>query len=352
MATSSTSYTSNGVNISTTVGVQTSVLPPVPDFTSIGGNITTGVSTAAGIISGTFTGAANNLGLSINTPSFVNLPQSVIANNIITQTNAPQWPASWNGTFLTVGNQTTSGLTRGALIYTGINVTNANLTHSCDFKFQFPNLGLNLSAIDPVAAVKKAIAKGKLAAKAAIQMAMTVLNNTFRTAMKSLLAGLGLDATGLFSTSFSVAKGVLQNINEIVNKILRYVTTASTVYYLLQDLQQVITYISNLPAQIKNILQQCLANFTNSLNSSLSSAQGVASQLSNLNSAVSVASAQSASTKSDANTASAITPILNSIYSGNTPSSQLINTLKVSISNTVANAPPSQGSQQSKGQSP
>jgi len=349
-ANSSISFASGGVNITGGVSVQTTPIPSVPNFSSIAATTSSGISSAASIITGTLSGATT--GLSVTSPTFVNLPNSQIANNILTQVNAPQWPSTWNGTFLTVGNQTTSGLARGALIYTGVNVTNSDLTHSCDFKFQFPSIGLDFSAINPVAAIKKAIATGKMAAKAAIQMAMTVLNNTFRAAIKSLLAGLGLDVTGVFSLSFSVSKGVLQNINEIVNKILRYITLASTVYYLLKDLQEIINYISSLPAQLKAILQQCLANFTSSLNSSLASAQGVASQITNLQASVATATAQSASTTANANTVSTITPILNSIASGNTPSPQLISAVTGAISTNIANAPPSQATQQAKGQQP
>jgi hypothetical protein len=345
-----TSVTTSAVNITSTVTLNTSITTPtVPDFSSIGAGLSSGLSNAASIITNTLSEAAN--GLSISTPSFVNLPKSQVANNIISFVNAPQWPSTWNGTFLTVGNQTSPGLARGALTYTGVNITNTNLTHSCDFKFQFPNLGLNFGIVDPVAAIKKAIAKGKLAAKMAIQMAMSAMNDAFRNAMKSLLAGLGLDATGQFSLAFSVSKGTLENVNNIINKILRYITLTSLVYNLLKDLQQLITYIQSLPAQIKAILQECLAKFTNSLTTSIESAKSITSQITNMT-ALNVANDQASGTTVNPNTASTVAPILSSLYSGTPPSDEQLSALTGAISTNISTAAPSQSTKQAQGEQP
>jgi len=323
-ATSSTTVSNVNVNAGISVSATTGSLPNLSDLNNI---VSTGVADAASIIGNAFSGATNSLG--VNTPSFLNLPESNTVNGILNQINAPAWPSNWNGSFLTIGTPTIPGTARGALINTGIASTNSTLTHACDFKFVIPN------------------------AAAAIRMAMNILNNTFRAAIKLLLSGLNLDVTGQYSVSFSVAKGTLANVNEIINKILRYITDASAVYYLLKDLSQIISWIKSLPGQIQAILKGCLANFTNALQSVGLQMQSVQDNV-NIMTGTTLATAQTASSNvvTSNTTAAIIRPIITEISYGNPPTQQHVISVNGAVTSAISNAPASLGTTLSNSSGP
>jgi len=336
-ATSSTTVSNVNVNAGISVSATTGSLPNLSDLNNI---VSTGVADAASIIGNAFSGATNSLG--VNSPAFLNLPQSTTKNGVLNQTNAPAWPSNWNGSFLTIGTPTIPGTARGALINTGIVATNSTLTHACDFKFVIPSININV--VNPINALKKAISNGKSAAAAAIRMAMNVLNNTFRAAVKLLLSGFNLDVTGQYSVTFSVAKGTLANVNEIVNKILRYITDASTVYYLLKDLSQIIAWIKSLPGQLQGILKGCLANFTNALQSVGLQMQSVQDHVNTMTgTTLNTAQAASSNVVSSNTTAAIIRPIITQISYGNPPTQQHVININGAVTSAISNAPASLG---------
>ena len=170
-----------------------------------------------------------------------------------------QW--AWGGSFSTKGVQTTPGIARGALINTGVYITNSQVAHVCDFKFRL-NANLSLTALVPnVGILLGAIKNGKNAASAAIRTAITRLNQLFRTAIDAILAGLNIDATGVLSTNFSFLKEKVREINEKLKIAAQVIADISMVYFLLKQLDEITNWIKSLPAQVQQILEECVLNF-------------------------------------------------------------------------------------------
>ena len=175
----------------------------------------------------------------------------------------PIW--AWNGRFQTNGEITTPGIARGALINSGVYITNSQIAHVCDFKFSL-TANLSLSSLIPnLGIIAGAIKNGKNAAAAAIRVAMSKLNQLLRIALDSILAGLNLDITGVISASFSGAKQIVREINEKLKEIAQIVADVAMVYYLIQGIQEITNWIKSLPAEISKILTECLTSFTASV---------------------------------------------------------------------------------------
>lgn len=175
----------------------------------------------------------------------------------------PVW--SWNGRLLTDGEVTTPGIARGALINTGVYITNSQIAHVCDFKFNL-TVDLSLSSLIPnLGIIAGAIKNGQNAAAAAIRVAMSKLNQLLRVALDTILSGLNLDLTGVISANFSGAKQIVREINEKLKEIAQVVADVAMVYYLIQSIEEITNWIKNLPEEISRILTECLTSFTTSV---------------------------------------------------------------------------------------
>jgi hypothetical protein len=183
--------------------------------------------------------------------------------------------------FLSSGNPSMPGLTRGALTGTGIQFTNNNLTHSCDFKFNL-SAQFSLSSLIPnLGILAGAIQNGKNAASAAIRTAITKLNELFRAAINAIIGGLNLDITGVFAAEFSLLKSFARDINEKLKVVAQLIADIATVYYLTVYVQEIINWVNSLPDRIKNILANCIIGFNNSLKSAGENFQGTLTDIQN-----------------------------------------------------------------------
>jgi hypothetical protein len=195
-----------------------------------------------------------------NQPGFVNVTKTKTINGRTSEVDPPLWP--YNGSFNVAGTQTTPGISRGALINTGVYITNSQVAHVCDFKFNLTS-ALSLDALIPnLGILAGAIKNGQNRAAAAIRTALSKLNQLFRAAMDAILKSLNLDITGVFSAEFSLAKKIVREINEKIKVIAQILADVSFVYYLINDIEEIVKWIENLPERIKTILKECLTNFT------------------------------------------------------------------------------------------
>ena len=195
--------------------------------------------------------------------SFTNTAQTEVINGKIIEKDSPNW--AWAGSFSVGGVQTTPGITRGALIDTGILITNSQVAHVCDFKFRL-STDLSLTALVPnLGILTGAIKNGKNAASAAIRTAMTKLNELFRTAIDAILGALNADVTGLVSANFSFLKDKVREINEKLKTAAQVIADVAMVYYLIQEIQQITDWINSLPDRVKQILQDCVLNFNSAI---------------------------------------------------------------------------------------
>lgn len=195
--------------------------------------------------------------------SFTNTAQTEVINGKIIEKNSPKW--AWNGSFSVGGVQTTPGITRGALIDTGILITNSQVSHVCDFKFRL-SADLSLTALVPnLGILTGAIKNGKNAASAAIRTAITKLNELFRTAIDAILGALNADVTGLVSANFSFLKEKVREINEKLKTVAQVIADVAMVYYLIQEIQQITEWINSLPDRVKKILEDCVLNFKSTI---------------------------------------------------------------------------------------
>jgi hypothetical protein len=287
----------------------------------------TGFDQASATLKGAFVGAVDDV-KQIKLPTFTNLANtSIINGGLLIETNMPKWPRWYAGSYNTPGAQSSPGLARGALVNTGVSVTNNNLTHICDFRFIFSS-GISLGGlVNPVKAFQQAIKQGKNAAGNAIRVALTQLNTAFRTAINALLAGMGADPTGVLSLQFSLAKDVVRKVNEITKKIAQVIADIATIYYLIEGLQQIVAWIKSLPDQLKSILQNCLLNFQNSVNETVASFKGATDLTSLQNSLTSqlqldIVSAQNLQTSANTDTSSSVTTELVNNYSSSTANAE------------------------------
>jgi hypothetical protein len=154
-----------------------------------------------------------------------------------------------------------SPIARGIIAGTGVGVTNANLAHVCDFRYQF-NFDIGLSGLtNPITTIQNAIKTGKNNAADIIRMLIGKLNDEIKLALKALIASMNLDPTGQISSIYATLKFKLDDINDYIEKIAKYVAIASTIYYLVQDINQIVTYLQSLPAKFLALVQDCIARF-------------------------------------------------------------------------------------------
>lgn len=187
-------------------------------------------------------------------------PQPLIPGQVA-EVNRPVLP---NGVIASaIGQPTNSPISRGVVANTGISITNSQLAHVCDFRYQF-QFDIGLSGLsNPVTTIQNAIKKGKNNSALVVSMLIKKLNEQFRLAIKAILAAMNLDPSGQLSSVYATLKYKLQDINDFVEKVAEYVEVAATIKFLIDDIQKIITYLQNLPANLKALAADCIASFTN-----------------------------------------------------------------------------------------
>lgn len=166
-----------------------------------------------------------------------------------------------------VGRSTTSQLAKGIVAGTGIQYTNLNLDRACDFRFQAQfDLGLG-SLVNPQAALQQAIKNGKNRAAVAIRLIVTKLQEELRIVVLGLLTALGVDPSGQLSLEYSIAKNIFREVNELTKKVAQYVSDISFVVSLVEEVQQIVEYLNSLPDRFKQLVQDCILRFTESVES-------------------------------------------------------------------------------------
>jgi hypothetical protein len=194
--------------------------------------------------------------------------------SISTTASRPQWP--YTGDPGKPGIQTVPFLARGAVQYTAINLANNNLTHACDLSLTIPNINIAIGAItQPLTDILASIKTGKNRAAAMIRAAMTVLVNTFRTALDAIIVAIGFDPTGLSNITITLGKDLARQLAAKLKSIQQYIEDAATVYFLIRDIQQIVQWVQTLPDKIKAIIQQCINNLQTSF-------QTIANQITNI----------------------------------------------------------------------
>lgn len=260
--------------------------------------------------------------------AFVNAATTQIVDGILKEINPPQWPAVFGGNYLTQGIQTTPGIARGALTNTGIASTNNNLAHVCDFKFQLDiNIGALIGA--DLTALVGAIKAGKLAAANLVRASIMQLQQEFNAAISAILSLLNLtDFSGVASLSVSLVYDTGIRVQEIINQAAQILYDVSLVANLVKDLEQIVNWIESLPAQLQNLLKQCLVNFQNSL----SSAKNSLSEVSTITQSLNLAASNASGNYSQSGTPSAVLAITT------TPSQSNLNQLQSYITSITTNS--------------
>ena len=196
----------------------------------------------------------------------VNVAVTNVFNGVLREENPPIYP--WGNSFLPIGAPTTPGLSRGQLANTGVHFTNTDLSHACDARFILNgNFSLTELSLPNLGILAAGIQNGKMAAAKAIQVAMATLIGEFRISIKAILITLNADPSGESSRIFSVLKKKTREINEKLKTASQMLTNISFVYYMIQDLEQIVQWIESLPAKFLAIVKDCLTNFNKSLSS-------------------------------------------------------------------------------------
>jgi hypothetical protein len=181
-----------------------------------------------------------------------------------------------------VGMPTIGPAARGDVANTNISKTNANLSHSCDFRF-FINLP-TISAgglVNPIAAIQDAIRSGKNQSAQLMGLILNQMNTTLRQVINALLPALGLDPSGMASKTYSVGKDIIRQINMLTKKIAMIAETASLYYNLVRDIQMIVDYLKSLPARLKAMVQACITQFLGSVNAFVNQLKSIPGLVSN-----------------------------------------------------------------------
>lgn len=154
------------------------------------------------------------------------------------------------------------GITKGATLEKN------NSQHSCDFKFNINFGDISIGLIDnPIAVIKRAIEEGKNAAAKIIKNLLAQFADGLRGILSILNATLSADVSGIISSFFDAARGIIRKINKFMKKIASYIAIASLFINLVKELQQIVTFIKQLPAFFKTMLLNCLNTFQNNIRS-------------------------------------------------------------------------------------
>jgi hypothetical protein len=190
-------------------------------------------------------------------------PQPLFPNSAATEAEKAKPVLPPNIQEKKIGEPDTPLTARGIVVGSGVGLTNANLAHVCDFRYQF-NFDIGLSGLtNPITAIQNAIKTGKNNAANIIRFLVSKLNDQIKLALKALITSMNLDPTGQLSSIYATLKFKLDDINDFIEKIAGYVAIASTIYYLVQDINQIITYLQSLPARFLAIVQDCITRFLN-----------------------------------------------------------------------------------------
>lgn len=237
-----------------------------------------------------------------------------------------------------VGQPTVVPVARGIVANTGISLTNSQLSHVCDFRYNF-QFDIGLSVNNPITTIQNAIKNGKNNAANFIAMMIKKLNETFRNAIKAILTAMNLDPSGQLSSIYSVLKFKLQDINDFMEKVAYYVEIAASVYYLVQDIQQIVTYLQNLPDRLKAMAQDCISTFLNGAKAFAAQVAAIPGSVGNtVNNVAKSLQSSADSTLSSMNaevSAISIPTSLQSVFSN--PSSDHADTITTYISDNYAN---------------
>jgi len=254
--------------------------------------------------------------------------------------------------FSAVGAQTTPPISRSFMGGTVIAKTNSDLAHSCDFKFTInANTDFNLGVIDnPVTLIKKSIADSRNAAAALIRSLIGQAIDAFRLSIKGIIVALNFDPSGLVSSAVSVAKKYIRLINEKLKEVAEYIAAAILYETLIFQIQEIISFITTLPAKVLALIQECFVNFTNGVKNAAAQVAalpgavvataaaavgGVANQISGVVETIALASEAALSTinkkVADANVPASLIAVVNS------PSTANVDSLSAYITDTYVN---------------
>lgn len=188
------------------------------------------------------------------------------ANSFVNISTTIRAPSSIYGNLLNkAGVQTTPQLARGYLAGSAIEASNRNLAHVCDFKFIF-DFSFSLGdLLLPSVAFAQAIKNAKLAAAAKVRSFLSLMVGKLRKVIDAIIAVLGLDPSGKISIAISLAKDVVRKINRIIKQIAQVIEDILVWVFVAQQVKQLLDWILSLPAEIKQLLQDCVKNFTNSI---------------------------------------------------------------------------------------
>lgn len=194
---------------------------------------------------------------------FVNFANTIVVGITRSEVAAPN---SAFGQLLTAaGVQTTPQTARGYMPGSITDYMNNNLVHVCDFKFLSSTVFSVNDLNQIISGIGSAIPNAKNQAAAMLRTTLSKAIDAFRTAITAISTALNFDATGSLALNFAIAQNTLADIKDLADKIQQTLQDVLTYVFLLQDIQQLLTWILGLPAKIQALLKGCVQNFTNSL---------------------------------------------------------------------------------------
>ena len=236
-------------------------------FTTAIDSLSTSVSDATSSVTGTLKGSTFTFSLAGGGEIFnVNIPQIQTINNLWKELNPPKVPT---GTQLYgIGSSTISPLARGVINNSAISKNNSNLFHNCGFLNDIGLTGLAGSITGAVSSITSLINTIKYpkryAAGSVIRISIAFLNQA-ANAIKNLLFKVFDFCPPFVAQLFSEARYYLGIITKYAKLAAKMIREAESLLSITTNLNQIVSLIKKMPAQILRVLKGCLNTFLGSV---------------------------------------------------------------------------------------
>lgn len=188
---------------------------------------------------------------------------SVIGVNIV-EREPPKDPYSGPFDFagFGFGLPSTPRTSRGVIQGTAIGATNLQLSHGC--QVYIGNLGGLLTSSLGFSSLT-VFPPSRIQASIQLRISFGTIVNEFRMAINEILATLNLDPTGIISYAFSQLKALIRMLDYWTFEIRQLVSDIQALVQFIVQLEQIIQYLLNLPAELLAFVKDCITGFFSSI---------------------------------------------------------------------------------------
>ena len=144
-------------------------------------------------------------------------------------------------------------------------MANLNFSHVCDFRFVLNFTLATFGIPNFIGIIIDAIKRAKNKAQEIVGQIVQQVVDAVRAVFDTIVEALTFDPTGEYSFYITVAKDILDKIEELAKKIAEVIERILVVVFVAKQIIELIRFIMSLPDRIKALVAQCIANFLGSV---------------------------------------------------------------------------------------